>query len=118
MIKFDFITLNQYINAERSNKFVASKIKKVKTNEIAKHFINEVPIKDYPFDVHFIWYCKSKKSDPDNIVFQKKFILDGMAMSGIIRNDTFKEITGFKDDFCFTNFEGVKLSLIIPTSIT
>lgn len=114
---FDFIALNQYINAERSNRFKAAKIKKDKTSEISYYFSKESPIINYPFDIHFVWCCKSKRSDPDNIVFQKKFILDGMVSSGFIKNDTFKEITGFKDDFKFTDFEGVELSLIIPSSI-
>lgn len=46
---------------------------------------------------------KNAKADPDNIAFNKKFILDGLKDAGIIRNDGFKEIRLLKDVFFIDN---------------
>jgi Holliday junction resolvase RusA-like endonuclease len=45
------------------------------------------------------WYCKNKRKDTDNIAVGKKFILDGMVEAGVIKNDGWKEVLGFRDSF-------------------
>jgi hypothetical protein len=47
----------------------------------------------------FHWYCKNKKKDKDNISFAKKFILDGLVQAGVLPNDGWNDIEGFKDEF-------------------
>lgn len=102
-IKHELTDLNTYINAERSNRFKASKIKKQQTelvaNEIRKAMASGVEIKEehFPLGFEFHWYMKNKRKDKDNIVFAKKFIFDGMISSGLIANDGWKEIGSFKD---------------------
>ena len=49
--------------------------------------------------IRFYWYVQNIKKDPDNIAFAKKFILDGLKQAEIIKNDGFKQIEGFSDDF-------------------
>lgn len=71
------LTLNDYINAERSNKYKAAKLKKEYTELFAREFTDERITN--PVDVHFIWHLKNKRRDIDNISFMQKFILDGMV---------------------------------------
>lgn len=53
----------------------------------------------YPIYIHFHWFAKNRKKDPDNISSAKKFILDGLQEAGIIENDGWNQIAGFSDDF-------------------
>jgi Holliday junction resolvase RusA-like endonuclease len=108
-ILFDFYDLNKYINAERTNRFKAAKIKKDLTEFFSWEFLREEPIKE-PVKFKFTWFMKDKRKDPDNIAFQKKFILDGMKEAGIIENDSIKFITGFIDEFEIKGFEGVRIA--------
>ena len=90
--------LNNYINAERSNRFKASKIKKTETEKCIWISKNKGNV-DTKVKVIFTWYCKDQMKDPDNICFAKKFILDGFVKSGLLKNDGWKQIEGFEDKF-------------------
>jgi len=97
-IDYKFTSLNEYINAERTNKYIASKIKKEETEVARLHFLGKEKIKKR-VDMTFIWHLHNKKKDPDNIAFAKKFILDGMVKSGVLENDTLKWIKSLRDEF-------------------
>lgn len=109
-IPHQFITLNQYILKERGNRFAASKIKKDETHIAYLHsrgFEFKTPCR-----LQFTWYVKNKRTDPDNIAFGKKFILDGMVKAGVMPDDTFKHIIGFTDEFIVDKDNvGVKISV-------
>ena len=98
----ELMDLNNYINAERTNRFKAAKIKKEQTAIVAHEMKMammdglEFSQEDFPLDFEFHWFVKNKRKDKDNIVFAKKFIFDGMIASGIIENDGWKEIGSFK----------------------
>ena len=47
----------------------------------------------------FTWVEKDKRRDKDNISAAKKFILDGMQKAGVISNDGWGNIAGWKDKF-------------------
>ncbi len=97
----DLPTLNKYINAERSNKFMASKMKKnVESCLILelKRLKFKLPVQKM-FDINFVWIRKNNRSDHDNISFSKKFILDSFVKSGILENDNPKYIRNFTDKF-------------------
>jgi len=49
--------------------------------------------------VNCYWYLPDKQHDPDNIEAGKKFVLDGIVMAGVLKNDGWKQIAGFRDDF-------------------
>jgi len=96
-IPYSFITLNQYINKERANKYLAATVKKDETYRASIYFMN---IKlNTPIKIKFIWHMKNERTDPDNICWAKKMILDGMLKAGAIENDNFKHIKGFTDEF-------------------
>lgn len=94
--------LNNYIKAINSNRYKGNASKQADTNLIMYRFLEakaagfrvQTPIK-----IHFTWYCKNKRKDPDNVAFAKKAILDGMQKAGVIKNDGWNEIKGFVDDF-------------------
>ena len=94
--------LNSYIKATNGNRLAGNKVKQADTNLIMYRFLEakaaglriQTPIK-----IHFKWFCKNKRKDPDNVAFAKKAILDGMQKAGVIQNDGRNEIRGFIDDF-------------------
>jgi len=84
IIPHELIDLNNYVNAERANRFQGAKLKKKYTKLCAlavKSAINQglaVTEIDMTVDLHFTWDVPSKRKDKDNIDFAKKCNLDGM----------------------------------------
>lgn len=99
-LKTPLTTLNEYINAERRNKYIAHKIKRDNTDRV--HNIARVKKFNVPYglyDVNFYWKKPNNKIDHDNIAFCKKFVLDGLQESGAIQYDGPKVINNFTDTF-------------------
>ena len=46
--------------------------------------------------LRFRWREKNKRRDPDNFTAGIKFILDGLVTAGILQNDGWDQIEGFK----------------------
>lgn len=91
---------NTYIKAERSNRHAAAAIKETETTRVYYETLNKYPgVEKYPVDLTFTWYCKNRMKDPDNISFSIKFILDGLQMSKIIKDDRWKQINSIKHLF-------------------
>ena len=90
--------LNTYINAERSNKYAAANIKKSETYRCQVEAVNQIK-KTFVLPVHLkiTYYTQNERKDPDNVVFAKKFILDGLVNARIILNDSRKFISGFEE---------------------
>lgn len=53
----------------------------------------------YPIGIEFKWFVPYRTTDPDNICFAKKYILDGLQKANIIANDNWKIIKAFNDRF-------------------
>lgn len=100
-IPFELMDLNRFIDIERGNKYGAAEAKKNETRKCQMIFLNAkrkgFKINNFPIELHTIWYTKDGRKDPDNIVFAKKFILDGMVNAKVIPNDGQKQIGGFVD---------------------
>jgi Holliday junction resolvase RusA-like endonuclease len=94
----ELIDLNQYIRNERGNLYAAASIKKNMT-EICTLCAKKVRPVGEKVKLLFTWYCCNEKKDPDNISFAKKFIIDGMVKAGVLKNDGWKQIGGFEDNF-------------------
>ena len=62
--------------------------------------------------MRFTWHVKDKRTDADNIVFAKKFILDGFVKAGIIEDDSMKYIIGFIDDIVIDKNEYVEIEVV------
>jgi Holliday junction resolvase RusA-like endonuclease len=94
-------SLNDYTKANRSHYHVGAKLKK-RVEEIIgweiKSQLRGVFVKN-PCYVKFNWYEANKKRDLDNIASAKKFIFDALVKSGVLKNDGWKQVTGFSDSF-------------------
>jgi len=81
-------SFNEYVNAERRNRFLAAKMKKTETERIQWQCKGITPVKG-KVDVTFQAYVKDRKKDPDGIyLYACKVILDSLVELGILENDT------------------------------
>lgn len=90
VIKCPIVTLNEYINVERSNRFGAASVKKKETNRVAQECLVQ-KIQPVPKinEITFTYYMKDKRLDPDNVEFFQKFFWDGLTTAKIIQRDTY-----------------------------
>lgn len=86
-------SLNETINFARTGKYVSSGIKKKWNKLIAD---NSTHLKPYSPKrkvwLHFTWILKSKMKDFDNVSSGIKYILDGLVIAGIIKDDSQKYV--------------------------
>lgn len=110
-IEYDFVYLNEYINKERTNRYVAAKIKKEATNTMYYMLLNKPKI-NTPTGLHFHWTVPSRRNDPDNVSFACKFLLDSMVKAKIIPNDNLVHITELRHTFEVGKVKSVKVEVI------
>lgn len=93
--------LNEYINAERTNRYIAANMKKKTEERIAAEILTQLNGLQITEMVNMVytWVEPNKKRDKDNIAFAKKFIQDALVKSGVLNNDGWREIDGFSDLF-------------------
>lgn len=94
--------LNEYIASCRMNRYKGANLKE-KNEAIILAAIHEqlrrVKI-DKPVYMHYRWYEKDRRRDLDNISsFGRKVIQDALVKSRVLKNDGWREIVGFRDDF-------------------
>lgn len=87
-------TLNQYVNAERTSRFVAAKIKRETQDAIMWQMLGHPVFKGHVY-VAFTWIRPDMRSDKDNVAFAKKFVLDALQEAGVIKNDSWRMCTPF-----------------------
>lgn len=111
--------LNTYIQAERSNRYVAAKIKRHDTSYVAwQAKVAKVPqITDYPVIISFVWYTKDARKDCDNIAFARKFILDGLVEAGVLTGDGRKFVAGFGGDRFEIDKKNPRIELSVTTIV-
>ena len=97
-IKEKLPSLNDYTKANRSNIYMANKLKQDVQYDI-KRYIGNAPRFINPVKLHFIWIEKDARRDLDNVAFAKKFILDALVNSEILVDDSQRFVQGFSDDF-------------------
>ena len=51
----------------------------------------------HPVRVTFRWYERDRRRDWDNVVFAKKFILDGLVKAGVLPDDSQSWVIGLRD---------------------
>lgn len=101
VLRTPLVSLNEYINLCRRNKYQAAERKKDIEYSLVAEILQQSKGKkiNQQAAFHFCWYAKNKKQDPDNICFAKKFVLDSIVTAGLIPNDGWKQVKGFQDDF-------------------
>lgn len=91
-------SLNEYVGANRKNKYAGAKMKKDIESSLCWQIAEQglVELKP-PLRISFKWFEKNRKRDKDNVVFGKKFILDSLQVMNVIGNDNWEWITSFED---------------------
>jgi len=114
-INHKFTTLNEYIKAERTNRYLAANIKREETLAAfysTRNYAKEIQKSDKPLKIIFRWHLKDRRIDLDNASFAKKFILDGLVLAKAIKNDGQGQIRAFEDCVINSKNEGVEIEII------
>ena len=90
IINYKLSNWNDIINANRRNKYIGAKEKKIEMGYIS-YFLTKTPkITKYPIKIECIWHVKNMGSDLDNKSI--KAVLDAMQLKGILENDNITHI--------------------------
>ncbi len=101
-IPLKLISLNEYVNLCRCNRYASANYKKGIQEQITD-YIKDLPTFHNPIHINFTWVEANKKRDYDNIAFGKKFILDALVKSGKLKDDNRKCVAGFTDAFQYSD---------------
>lgn len=96
-IKDRLTGLNDYINAERTNKFKAAKMKTEAEDIVTLALLRAEELgtlhsHDCPCELWITWVEPNRRRDLDNISFATKFIQDAMVRAGVFPDDGSKYI--------------------------
>lgn len=92
--------MNELINASKRSKFEYVKIKRAAIRDVG--IMAKVSLKtpiQTPATFSFVWYCRNRRKDPDNIMSGQKYVFDGLQECGLLENDGWKEIAGITHEF-------------------
>ena len=104
IIKAKLPSLNDVIDKNRANKYMAAQFKRdiettigysIKQALTAKQIS---PMRETPCIVRIYWHEKTMRRDVDNIQSAKKFILDAMQKEGIIQKDSRRYVKQVYDE--------------------
>lgn len=107
-INYDFMNWNKYINAERSNKYLANSIKQAEKNYIC-YKVKQKYRGKYPITLTVRPHFRNKRSDLDN--FRLKGLIDGLVAAGVIVNDNLNCINKIILDPIFDKEGGVEVEI-------
>jgi hypothetical protein len=97
-------TLNEFILAERTNRFAGAKMKKTATRVChysAIHLKGKVD-KSLKYDVEFEWNLPDMRKDPDNVASMGcKCIFDGLVSAKVLADDGAKNIGNISHKFLY-----------------
>ena len=88
-LDYDFKNWNEYINIERTNKYMANKVKQDEKAYIV-FTTKERYTGRYPVTLTIRPHYQHKKGDLDN--FRMKGLIDGLVSAGVIENDNLTKI--------------------------
>lgn len=108
--------LNEYIDAERGNRYQAAELKRKTEEMIVACIMQQIPGARFrePVHIKYIWYEPNRRRDKDNIAFGKKFIQDALVMAGILEGDGWRGIGSFTDTFAVDK-HNPRVEVIIET---
>lgn len=109
--------LNDYTKANRSNRFMANKMKQDIQKNICRYIVMALrvtleKVDRYPIGLTIKWYEPNNRRDIDNITFGTKFILDSMVCMGIIEDDSRKYVDSI-EHIVFTDKENPRIEVEI-----
>lgn len=94
--------LNDYIKACRTNQYKGAHLKAKNENKVQAEIYEQLGRLriTHPVRMSYRWYEKDRRRDLDNVSsFGRKVIQDALVETRVLRNDGWKEITGFSDEF-------------------
>lgn len=94
-------SLNEYINAERTNRYKAAKLKR-DLQELIGAEIRAANLKQVKVPVKLVYrfYEANRRRDKDNIAAPAhKFVQDSLVKEGILEDDGWDYVEGFEDKF-------------------
>lgn len=110
-----FPSLNEYINAERRNRFLGAKMKKEWT-ELVTNIIIEARgstaeyVAVFPIGIKFIVHEQNTRRDIDNVSSMvSKFCLDGMVRANVLPDDSQKYVNKIECDLVVDGKVGVEI---------
>ena len=108
-IEYDFPNWNEYINLERTNKYMANNLKQ-QEKQIVRYFTIGKQYKgNYPIEIVFRPHFKDHRKDLDNT--RVKGLLDGLVACRVIKNDNLKHIQRIVYEPIFDNVEGIEIEI-------
>lgn len=101
-IKGRLPSLNQFISAERTNRFKGASFK-AQNQKTVEFFVNQqlkgVQIRN-PVRIDYEWYESNYRRDLDNVSgFGHKVIQDALVACGVLEDDDSKHVVGYTDVF-------------------
>ena len=91
--------LNEYVRANRANPHTGSQMSRQAHALCRTGMIRYNGRQVKRARIVFRWVEKNKRRDKDNVAFAKKFILDALQETGILKNDGWEEVASFTDEF-------------------
>lgn len=118
ILPFTFPGLNDYINAERSHRQKAAKMKKEYQDAVMLCIRSQrLPKFDGPVYMYYTWVEKDRRRDKDNIAaFGRKVIQDALVKSGYIKNDGWANVAGFSDAFAIDRDKPRVEAILVETT--
>lgn len=115
IIQGRFHCLNDYISALGENRFVGAALKK-QDQELVE-WCAKTQLRNYRptgrVSMQYTWYEPDRRRDMDNISsFGRKVIQDGLVKAGVLKNDGWKQIARFSDDF-FVDAKNPRIEVLI-----
>ena len=108
-VPFMPLNWNNYINAERTNKYKASTIKKQEKEAVHWLCANKRYVEGYPCELILKPHYKSMRQDLDN--FRYKGILDGLVSAGVLENDNLTHIRKITIEPVFDDEECIEIEI-------
>ncbi len=94
--------LNDYIAAERSNRYMGARMKADNGRRVSlavSRCLRGTRI-ERPVYMQYTWYEPNRRRDLDNISsFGRKVIQDSLVGAGVLKDDGWKQVTGFSYRF-------------------
>lgn len=93
-------TLNDQVNEARTNRYKSAATKKKWTRLVAD-IVADAPKFEGDVWVIYEWFIKNFRRDGDNVKASAKYLMDGLEIAGIIKNDNLSVIQSPQIDYFY-----------------
>lgn len=107
-LDYDFMGWNEYIRAERTNKYKANHIKQDE-KAVVVFSVKERYTGSYPVTLTIKPHYQRRNKDLDN--YRMKGLIDGLVSAGVIENDNLTKITKIVLEPIFDGGTGVDIEI-------